>query len=213
VLDGLAVVEASAVVSWNLYKAAQGRFELPHIAHDRLSVGAQVTYQDLLHVNYFGLGNDSLKSDRSGYRFNNTDVLGYATARAATWLSVSGRFGWIHQPDLSTMTGRSVSYPNTIDRFTQSSAPGIGTQPPSFLHGDVSVAADWRDHAGHPTSGGLYRAAAAAYSDRNAGTYSFRRTSSRRRSSCRSSRSNGFWRCTDGKCFPTRRAVTSCRSI
>jgi hypothetical protein len=92
VLDDLAVVDVSAVVSWNLYKAAQGRFELPHIAHDRLSVGAQVMYQDLLHVNYFGLGNDSLKSDRSGYRFNNTDVLGYATARAATWVSVSGRF-------------------------------------------------------------------------------------------------------------------------
>jgi hypothetical protein len=105
---------------------------------------------------------------------NNTDLLGYATVRAATWLSVSGRFGWIHQPDLSTMTGRDVAYPNTIDRFTESSAPGIG-RPPSFLHGDVSVAADWRDHVGHPTSGGLYRAAVASYSDRDAGTYSFRR--------------------------------------
>jgi len=175
VLDGLAVVDVSAVVSWNLYRAAQGRFELPHVAHDRLLVGAQVMYQDLLHVNYFGLGNDSFKSDRSGYRLNNTDVLGYATVRAATWLSVSGRFGWIHQPDLSTMTGRNVTYPNTIDLFTDSSAPGIGTQPPSFLHGDVSVAADWRDNTGHPTNGGLYRAAAAAYSDRDAGAYSFRR--------------------------------------
>jgi outer membrane protein assembly factor BamA len=175
VLDGLAVVDVSAVVSWNLYKTAQGRFELPHVAHDRLSVGAQVMYQDLLRVNYFGLGNDSFKSDRSGYRLNDTDVLGYAAVRAATWLSVSGRVGWIRQPNLSTMTGRSVSYPNTIDRFTENGAPGIRTPPPSFLHGDISVAADWRDHAGHPTSGGLYRAAAAAYSDRDAGTSSFRR--------------------------------------
>src|SRR5437899_1432228 len=30
VLDGFAVVDVSAVASWNLYKAAQGRFELPH---------------------------------------------------------------------------------------------------------------------------------------------------------------------------------------
>src|SRR5439155_10837469 len=139
-----------------------------HVAHGRLTVGAQVMYQDLLHVNYFGLGNDSLKADRSGYRFNNTDVLGYATVRAATWLSVSGRLGWIRQPDLSTMTGRSVSYPNTLDLFTENSAPGLAVQP-SFLHGDVSVAADWRDHAGHPTRGGLYRAAIARYSDRDAG--------------------------------------------
>ena len=39
----------------------------------------------------------------------------------------------------------------------------------------MSVAADWRDHAGHPTSGGLYRATAASYSDRDAGANSFRR--------------------------------------
>jgi hypothetical protein len=31
------------------------------------------------------------------------------------------------------------------------------------------------DHPGHPTSGGLYRAAAASYSDRDAGVNSFRR--------------------------------------
>ena len=175
VLNRQAFVDGSAAVSWNLYKVAQARLEFPRLAHERLSLGALAIYQDLAQVNYFGLGNGSLKSDRSGYRMNNSDVLGYATVRAARWLSVSGRFGWIHQPDLSTMIGRSVSYPNTIDRFTESAAPGIGTHPPSFLHGDVSVAADWRDHAGHPTSGGLYRAAVAGYSDRGAGTNSFRR--------------------------------------
>jgi outer membrane protein assembly factor BamA len=87
---------------------------------------------------------------------------------------VNGRFGWIDRPDLSTATGRNVTVPNTIDIFSEASAPGLRTQP-SFLHGDVSIAADWRDHPGHPTSGGLYRAAAASYSDRDAGTYSFRR--------------------------------------
>jgi hypothetical protein len=174
VLDGRALVDASAALSWNLYRVAQARFELPHLANDRLSLGAQAMYQELLQVNYFGLGDASLKSQRSGYRFNNGDILGYATYRAKPWFSVSGRFGWIPQPDLSTMSGRSVSYPNTVDLFTEASAPGIRTQP-SFLHGDVSVAADWRDHPGHPTRGGLYRVAAATYSDRDAGTYSFRR--------------------------------------
>jgi outer membrane protein assembly factor BamA len=67
-----------------------------------------------------------------------------------------------------------VTVPDTIDRFSEISAPGISTQP-SFLHADVSIAADWRDHAGHPTRGGLYRAVVAGYSDRDAGTYSFRR--------------------------------------
>src|ERR1700680_746410 len=68
--DGHAVVHVSAAVSWNLYKMAQGRFELPSLAHDHLSLGAQAIYQDLLQVNYFGLGNNSVLSDRSGYRLD-----------------------------------------------------------------------------------------------------------------------------------------------
>jgi hypothetical protein len=169
-----AVVNVSAAVSWNLYKMAQGRFELPHLAKDHLTVGSQVIYQDMLQVNYFGLGNDSLKSSRSGYRLDETDVLGYATVRTTPWLSVSGRFGWIHQAELSTMTGWSVPYPNTLFAFSDATAPGL-LQQPAFLHGDVSVVADTRDYPGHPTRGGLYRVTAASYADRNYGKYSFRR--------------------------------------
>ena len=53
-------------------------------------------------------------------------------------------------------------------------APGI-LGPPSFLHGDVLVAADLRDQKGHPTGGGLYQFVAATYWDRDSGTYTFRR--------------------------------------
>ena len=171
---GRAIVTASTAVSWKFYKMAQARFELPHLANDHVSVGSQVIYQDMLQVNYFGLGNDSLKANRSGYRLDETDVLGYATVRPTEWLAVSGRFGWIHQAELSTMTGWSVSYPNTTQIFTDATAPGV-TQQPAFLHGDVSIAADTRNYPGHPTNGGLYRATLAAYSDRDYGKYSFRR--------------------------------------
>jgi hypothetical protein len=172
--DGHAIVNVSGAVSWNFYKMAQGRFELPHLAKDHLTVGSQVIYQDLLQVNYFGLGNDSLKSNRSGYRLDETDVLGYATVRTTPWLSVSGRFGRIHQAELSTMTGWSVTYPNTLSVFSDATAPGLSQQP-AFLHGDVSLAADTRDYPGHPTRGGLYRVTAASYADRTDGKYSFRR--------------------------------------
>jgi hypothetical protein len=169
-----AIVNLSAAVSWKFYKMAQGRFELPHLANDHLTVGSQVIYQDMLQVNYFGLGNDSLESNRSGYRLDETDVLGYATVRTTPWLSVNGRFGWMHQAELSTMTGWSVPYPNTLAVFSDATAPGLSQQP-AFLHGDVSVAVDTRDYPGHPTRGGLYRVTAASYADRNYGKYSFRR--------------------------------------
>jgi outer membrane protein assembly factor BamA len=133
-----------------------------------------VIYQDLLQVNYFGVGSGSLESNRSGYRLHGTDVSGYAIVRTTPWLSVSGRFGWIHQADLSTMTGWSVSYPNTLAIFSDATAPGLSQQP-AFLHGDVSIAADTRNYSGHPTRGGLYRVTASAYADRDYGKYSFRR--------------------------------------
>jgi len=170
----VAVVDVSAAVSWRLYRAAQARLEIPHLAHDRLSVGAQVTYQDLLQVNYFGLGNQSQQSDRSAYRFNNLNVLGVASARPSPRLSVKARIGWVPRPDLSTATGRALTVSNTMDKFSEISAPGITTES-SFLHGDVSVAVDWRDHAGHPTHGGLYRATGAGYSDRSRTGHSFQR--------------------------------------
>ena len=173
-LDDRMRIDVSAAVSWKLYNVVQASVELPHLAHDRLTVGAQVMRQDFQQVDYFGVGNDSYAADVSAYRFKNTDILGFATARASRWLSVSGRVGGILRPSLSAASGPRVTVPSTVALFSDASAPGILTQP-SFLHGDVLVTADLRDHKGHPTGGGLYQFVAAAYSDRDAGTYSFRR--------------------------------------
>ncbi|HMF95633.1 MAG TPA: BamA/TamA family outer membrane protein [Vicinamibacterales bacterium] len=173
-LDGRARIDMSAALSWNLYKVARASFELPHLAHDRLSVGVEGRYQDALQVRFFGVGNDSLKADESAYRFNNVDLLASGRLRVNRWLSLDGRVGWIPRPDLSNAAGPRVSVPNTEDLFSEATAPGISAQP-SYIHSDVSAIADSRDHAGHPTSGGLYRATAAVYSDRDGGAYSFRR--------------------------------------
>jgi Omp85 superfamily domain len=173
VLDDRMLIDVSAAVSWKLYNVTQASVELPRLAHDRLTVGAQVIHQDFRQVDYFGLGNDSRASE-SAYRFKSNDILGFATVRAGRWLSVSGRFGGILRPSLSAAAGPRVFVPSTVDVFSDASAPGILAQP-SFLHGDVLVAADLRDHKGHPTGGGLYQFVAATYVDRDSGTYTFRR--------------------------------------
>ena len=173
VLNGHGRLDMSAAVSWNYYNMAQAAFELPHLAHDRLSLGVQTRYQEAKAVDYFGLGNDSRKSDQTAYQFKNFDVLATGRVQANRWLAVEARVGWIPRPDLSGAEGR-VSVPNTVDRFTEATAPGVTTQP-AFVHSDVSILADSRDHPGHPTGGGLYRATAAVYADQNGGAYSFRR--------------------------------------
>src|SRR5215471_10568910 len=172
--DGRVAVSGSAAVSWKLYQVVQGSVELPHLAHDHVSLGGQVMRQDLRQVDYFGLGNDSRESDGSAYRFKNTDVLGYGTYRATAWMQVNGRVGWIPQPDLLEAKGPRLTLPSTVHVFDDASAPGLAS-PPAFVHGDLAVTLDWRNHAGRPTEGGAFRAAIAGYSDRDHGTYSFRR--------------------------------------
>ena len=173
-LDGRARFDLSSALSWKLYKVAQGSFELPHLLRGRLALAAGARYQDALQVRYFGLGNDSRQADRSAYRLHNFNALASGRLRAATWLSIDGRVGWIPRPRLSTATGPRVNVPNTLDLFSEATAPGLRT-PPAFVHGDVSAVVDWRDQSGLPTSGGMYRATAAAYRDRDSGVYSFRR--------------------------------------
>jgi hypothetical protein len=174
VLHDHVVIDVSAALSWKLYKVAQARLEVPLLAHDRLLVGAGAMYQDLLQINYFGLGQDSLQDDRTAYRLDNLDVLGYARFRPVTRLTVDARLGWMSRPDLSPAAGPFLNVPNTLDEFSEESAPGLRT-PSALVHGDVSISADWRDNPGHPTRGGLYRASATAYADPGEGLHSFRR--------------------------------------
>src|SRR5262249_53574658 len=112
--------------------------------------------------------------NRSAYRLNNFGAAVHATLLVTPRLIVVGSAGRIDRPHLSTPTGPNVTVPSTVDLFSEPLAPGVSAPPP-FVHGELSIAADWRDGPSHPTHGAMYRASAARYSDRATGTYSFRR--------------------------------------
>ena len=172
-LDRRLFVDGSAQISWRAYKQAEGRVELPGLAKDHLTVGFHTQWQDLTQVNYFGLGPSSLESQRSEYRLKETDLAGYGIVRANQWLSFAGRFGWIHQPTISSSVGPfDQDFPDTSVLFPAD--PGVAVQT-SLLHGGGTVEADTRDHPSRPTRGGLYRAAAQVFADRDLHQFSFRR--------------------------------------
>jgi hypothetical protein len=175
VLNDHAVLDGFGSVSWRGYKLAQGRFELPLLLDGHLSVGAQATWQDLMQVNYFGLGAESVEADRSAYRIKTTDVVGFATYRPVRWLAVRSRVGWMNRPTVSSPAGPfDRGYPDARETFFEESAFTLERQP-SFFHGDLSVTADTRDYPSHPMRGGLYRAASTIFSDRTLDRYTFRR--------------------------------------
>jgi outer membrane protein assembly factor BamA len=76
---------------------------------------------------------------------------------------------------LSSSTGpfdRDV--PDTVQEFAGEPGTQLPRQP-GYFHGDVSLIADTRDHPGHPSRGGVYRAGWAAFTDRGAGVFGFDR--------------------------------------
>lgn len=146
---------------------------MPRAGHDRVTLGAQALYQDAVPVNYFGPGSDSAFDDRSGYRLQTNDLLVYAVF-GGPQLALSARVGWLSPVNLSAMAGTRPEYPDTVHVFTDVTAPGL-SKPGSFLHADISVGADTRDHAKHATTGGFYQTTWSIYSDRSGGANSFQR--------------------------------------
>ena len=104
-LDRHLSVDGSAAMSSRAYKDAQARIELKDFAGNHATLGFRVQWQDLTQVNYFGIGADSLESQRSQYRLRDTDLAGYGIIRANNWLSFGGRFGWLKQPTISSSVG------------------------------------------------------------------------------------------------------------
>jgi hypothetical protein len=168
-----AFIDTSAALSWRMYKMGQARFELPNLAGGHLALGTQGMWQDNTQVNYFGVGPDVLEAARSQYRMQTHDIVGYATVTTKDWLKITGKVGWLGHPKLMDPGGTFVrNFPATKAAFPADPAVSLTVQP-AFLHSEASIAADTRDHRGHPTSGSLYRGALTNYSDRTYDTFTF----------------------------------------
>jgi hypothetical protein len=175
VFERRAWIDGSAAYSWRGYKVADASFEVPDIGGSRLTLGTLLHWQDLTQVQYFGAGPDSTPVLRSDYGLSTTEIISFATYRARDALSFEARVGRVSRPDLSSSSGpNDRGYPDAMLIFR--GEPGFDQpEQPGFLLTHLSAMSDTRDHAGHPMHGGVYRAVAAIYSDRDQGRFSFRR--------------------------------------
>jgi hypothetical protein len=170
-----AMVDVSAAVSWRSYKMAQARFELTRLARGRLALGSQARWQDLTQITYFGEGPETPDTDRSEYRLQSLNLVGYAIARPVSWLAIRGQAGWLRQPTLLPPAGGfKRGNPPAREVFVDDPVFALAVQP-NYAHAEASVTADTRDHRGHATRGGVYRAAWSTFTDRGAGTFTFQR--------------------------------------
>jgi hypothetical protein len=167
--------DASAAVSWRMYKMAQARVELPRLARSRITAGMQARWQDLTQVTYYGTGPDSLDTNRSEYRLENAEVRAYVVGKPARWLAITGSAGYLTRPSLNAPGGTfERGHPDSAIVFADDPVYQL-TDQPNFLYGELAVKADTRDQKGYPSSGGVYQALAAYYADRDVNRFSFAR--------------------------------------
>jgi hypothetical protein len=172
--DNRGLFDTSAAISWRAYKMAQARVEFHAVGEDRLTIGAQGMFVDWTQNHYYGLGSDTLKSDKGAYRLQDFDTVGWARFNVKP-LVLSGTVGWLQRPDISSPAGPfKAGYTDARALFGDEGAPGLA-DPVPFIHTELSAAIDTRDEPHHAVHGGMYRVGWSTYTDRDRGLYSFQR--------------------------------------
>ena len=120
---------------------------------------------------YFGLGPDSQREDRSSFLLRQTHVSATGGVHLADPVSVGGSFGYLQA---RTGDGKNSSVPPTDEVFSEQDAPGLGLTT-DYLRSSAFVDVDYREPL-YARRGGWYRFQATRFSDRNEGTWSFTRT-------------------------------------
>jgi outer membrane protein assembly factor BamA len=154
------------------YRLVRADVSMPYLADERFEVGVEATYHHRTQEDFYGAGADSLKSDRTNFRFDTKELLARAVARPRPWLAAGGHIGRI-SPSIGS--GTDTRFPSIEERFREGHAPGLSEQP-DFRYADAFAAVDYRDQPGNARAGGYYSLTLASYADLEGGTFSFRRT-------------------------------------
>jgi hypothetical protein len=141
-----------------------------NLGGSRVDIGLSGQYYEFPQEDFFGLGMDSLESNRTNYLIDAIE-----SGVAVGWKPSRFQFGG-GVAYFSPRVGRGTDdrFRSTDDLFTAVAAPGLGTET-VFLKTDLSAELDWRDNPAHPHAGGRYAVALTNFDDRDLGRYDFYR--------------------------------------
>lgn len=152
------------------YWAAEARMTFPRLARRRLHLETWASRRDYPQENFFGLGHDSDRADRSSYAIRTNHAGGRVGVRPLRPLLLGGGLELL-QPRIGR--GRSTRVPDLLERFEPGEVPGIASSA-DFLRSSAFAEVDYREPK-NARQGGWYRLDFSHYGDRTAGTYTFNR--------------------------------------
>ena len=154
------LLDGSVAISWNGYKTAQARMELPKFAKSRLALGTQVQVGGVRRGSTTSASAPiPPKSALTTFGIQATHVVAHATFRPTRWFDIDGEIGLL-SPSLKD---------GSLGRV------GPADDQPTFMPTQVAMTIDTRNFREHPTSGVLLRGAAAHFEDRDTGAFTHKR--------------------------------------
>ena len=164
-------LEVWAAGSVKGYWATEARLRFPRLADNHLYLEAWGSRRDYPQENFFGLGPDSNRDDRSDYAIRTNHFGGRVGVRPfARHLLVGGGLEFL-QPRLGA--GQNDSYPDVPVLFPPSDVPGIDSRS-DFLRSDFFVEVDYREPI-YAKKGGWYRFDWSHFDDRTTNQFTFNR--------------------------------------
>jgi hypothetical protein len=170
-LPNRADITARAAYSTRGYMRVSAGLNLRNLGGAPIDVNVLGQYYEFPQEDFFGIGPDSLDSNRTNYLLDSAEAGAAVRWRPAkVWDFGAG--GWFLTPSIGR--GTDTRFPSTGQQFNPATIPGF-LQQPDFLRGDLSAALDWRDNPAHPHGGGRYGVMVSQFHDRDLDRYDFQR--------------------------------------
>ena len=163
-------VEVWAAGSIKRYWATEARLTFPRLANNHLHLEAWASHRDYPQENFFGLGPESNRDDRSDYAIRTNHFGGRAGVRPVDHLLVGAGMEYL-EPRLGA--GQNDRYPDVPVVFPPSEVPGIDSRS-DFIRSAAFVEVDYREPI-NARKGGWYRFDFSHYDDRTTDQFTFNR--------------------------------------
>ena len=163
-------IEVWAAGSVKRYWATEARLRFPRLANNHVYLEAWGSHRDYPQENFFGLGPESERDNRSDYAIKTNHFGGRAGVRPVEHLLVGGGLEYL-EPRLGE--GQNDRFPDVTDTFPPSDVPGL-TSRADFMRSEAFVEVDYREPL-YPKKGGWYRIDFSHYDDRTTDQFSFNR--------------------------------------
>lgn len=171
IFNRVGALDVWAAGSLKKYLGLRAEATFPELADGRLFVQGYADHRDYPQEDYFGLGPDSLRGNQVSFALRSNTFggrLAYQPVRRRVLIG-----GGVEYIDPRVGRGRDKALPSIEERFDETTAPGLTTQP-AYLRPSVFVEVDYREPT-YARNGGYYRVELSHYADRDYDTYSFNR--------------------------------------